>query len=341
DVLIVLLETSQKDSEKYTYNKKLGDILYTKMHRGDRSSTYYEQALTHTPEDLDLIHTLAQNYAEWGQYKKLIQIHQTELPLVKDKTLRTIQLYHEIADIWEKRLFDPEHAIATYYDLLEIYPKHQKTMERIAAVYRRQHQLPELLEILEKIADYASMQDDIDLEIQTKLEIGRLYKQQNQPEFAIQAFQRVLELEEFHEEAFTALEELYQRESSYEDMVEILEEKIRIAAHPENHHNIYLTLGKIYEENINNKIKSIQAYENALQIQPENKNTLKTLQRLYTEQNIIDKLNTNLKTQLTLDISDEEKAELTYLLGEIAQTKLQNTVQTKTYFQQVLHLNAE
>ncbi|HRU50858.1 MAG TPA: tetratricopeptide repeat protein [Planctomycetota bacterium] len=341
DVLIVLLETSQKDSEKYTYNKKLGDILYTKMHRGDRSSTYYEQALTHTPEDLDLIHTLAQNYAEWGQYKKLIQIHQTELPLVKDKTLRTIQLYHEIADIWEKRLFDPEHAIATYYDLLEIYPKHQKTMERIAAVYRRQHQLPELLEILEKIADYASMQDDIDLEIQTKLEIGRLYKQQNQPEFAIQAFQRVLELEEFHEEAFTALEELYQRESSYEDMVEILEEKIRIAAHPENHHNIYLTLGKIYEENINNKIKAIQAYENALQIQPENKNTLKTLQRLYTEQNIIDKLNTNLKTQLTLDISDEEKAELTYLLGEIAQTKLQNTVQTKTYFQQVLHLNAE
>ena len=120
-------------------------------------------------------------------------------------------------------------------------------MERIAAVYRRQHQLPELLEILEKIADYASMQDDIDLEIQTKLEIGRLYKQQNQPEFAIQAFQRVLELEEFHEEAFTALEELYQRESSYEDMVEILEEKIRIAAHPENHLTS-TSIGKIYEE---------------------------------------------------------------------------------------------
>lgn len=266
--------------EKFQLYLKVAEIYHTKLYLGPEAIEAYQAALECKPDDIETLHKLQQLYNEWGEFEPLISAYQKEIPLAKDQA-RVVALYHGIADIRDTKLFDHQQAIAIYQKIREIDPQDFHSMIRLASLLRRQEKWAELLATLREIVSMARNNHDIDAEISAQLEIARIERKlQHTPE-CIAAYQSVLELEEYNEEAFAALEELYLGQKSYHEMVETLEEKVLKINAPEEQLKIYLMLGKMYEENLNNPDSACQAFEKALIIQKDNKTALKSLHRLY------------------------------------------------------------
>ncbi len=341
NLLVILkskLEILTNNEEIFALHSKIGKILNEKIHRGDRAIAHYEEALRLFPESMETIHTLQSIYDNWAQYRHLIALYEQEISLLKEQE-EILRLYFKIAEIWDKKLFDVPKAIETYQKILEIAPENQKAMESTACVFRNRQKLPELLGVLYQIAQYAHQNDNIAKEIETRLEIGKCEKQLGNQQKAIEAFQRVLEIEEFHEEAFSSLEELYRGQKSYHQMVEILEEKARIIHIPEAILNINISLAKIYEEQIGNIEKAIECYEKALKIKEDNKTGLEGLHRLYEKTGNWNLLLSVLEKEKKLASSPQKQAEFSYLAGNIYLIHLGNQEKAYQCFQKTLELH--
>jgi len=322
-------------SEKLALHRKIAEIYRSKLYWGFEAIEHYEAAMELAPQDLDIVHDLQAVYLEWAAFSKLVTAYEHEISLVQGPE-RIIELYHNIGELWYSKLFDENKAIAIYQKLLEFNPNDRRALEKLACLFKVQQKWPILLEILIKLAQLSQEQHDLDAEIAAQLEIGKIQRQLKHTQEAIAAFQRVMELEEYNAEAFTALEELYQGQKSYREMVEILEEKALKVAEPEAKLNIYLMLGKIYEENIKDPAAACRSFEKVLEFQRDHKAALKALHHLYqtTQQSL--QMSRILQRELEFSQDANETAELCFQLANLYANELGNSKQAYTYLHQAI-----
>ncbi|NUM33286.1 MAG: tetratricopeptide repeat protein [Candidatus Brocadiae bacterium] len=332
------LEILKEAKEIFALQCKIGKILHENLHRGDRAIPHYEEALRLFPEDRETIHILQKIFEEWGQYRRLVDLYEKEISLLQDKE-KALPLYFKIAEIWDKKLFDVPKSVDAYSKILDIVPENQIAMESLAGVYRNRKKWTELLVILYQIAQYAQKHEDIVKEISTRLEIGQCEKQLGNQQKAIEAFQRVLEMEEFHEEAFTSLEELYRGQQSYDHIAQILEEKARSIQSPETMIHIHTNLAKIYEEHLSDVDKAIESYKKILEAKEDNKTALEGLHRLYEKKEEWQLLLEILEKEESWAATPHKKAEFSYLAGNLYLDHLDDKEKAYHCFQKTLEWN--
>lgn len=324
---IALAENNEQAFDLYL---KIAEIFHHKLYDGPEAMAAYQAALERKPDDMETMHKLQQVYREWGEFGALVAMYQKEMALTQDQT-RIIALYHGIADIWDTKLFDQQQAIATYQKIRELDPQDFPSMQRLASLMHRQEKWAELLDTLRQVVTMARNNHDMDAEISAHLEIARTERKlQHIPE-CIAAYQSVLALEEYNEEAFTALEELYLGQKSYREMVETLEEKVLKISAPEEQLKIYLMLGKMYEENLSNLESACQAYEKVLLIQKDHKTALKALHRLYETTQQWRQMTRIVQMELELTPETNQMAELCSLLAKLYAEHLDNSQEAMRY----------
>ena len=189
--------------------------------------------------------------------------------------------------------------------------------------------------MLKVLVGDARQRDSIDEEIALQLDLGNIYKKTGERQQAIASFQRVLELEEFHEEAFTGLESLYEGGGMFTDLIETLEDKAQLVTAPQEVVYIQLRLGTLYEENRQDYDQSIACFQKVLSIE-ENMTALQALHRLYQTRQDWNALEEIARRELELASDAEPKADLCFLLGTLNLEYFENSVVARDYFLQCI-----
>ena len=335
-IVICRLKLADNDDEQEVrrLHRKIAAVFEQKLHLGNYAIHHYEKALQLDANCIDTIHVLQSLYQEWGQFKKLVALYQKEIELISDAD-RVIYLHHEIGDIWEQKLFDGHQAIEVFEQLLAEFPQNMETAVKLANIYRRHENWQQLIRVLQMLATDAQQRDSIDEEIALQLDLGNVYKKTGERQQAIAAFQRVLELEEFHEDAFAGLESLYEGGGMFVDLIETLEDKAQLVTEPSKMIDIQLRLGKLYEEKRQDYDQAITCFQRVLAIE-DNPTALRALHRLYQTRQNWSALEEIARRELQLTPGAEAEAELCFLLGTLNLEYFENSDAARDYFLQCI-----
>jgi tetratricopeptide (TPR) repeat protein len=249
---------------------KLGD--FPRAIEANRAVLAIDPANPEALRALDRIYTQAQ---EWGELSDILQRRlSAELD---EATLIEIEL--RLANVLETHLGRSEQAVAAFNRVLDRNPGNAQALEALENLYYNRQSWEELFSIYQQLVQVAATDEETaDCYQRMALLAGEAL---GRPAEAIDYWQRVLELRGEDGEALSQLAALYEGQSRWHDVVDVLERLIFVVDTPELKVEAYHGLGRIYGEKLNNERAALEAWNQARQLDPTDLVALGTLQTIF------------------------------------------------------------
>src|SRR5439155_6028501 len=106
-------------------------------------------------------------------------------------------------------------------------------------------------------------------------------EQFRKPDRAWDALEKILLINGRHEPTLMSLERLYRQERRSAELVETLRRHINAVQDPAVRVELYAQMGQVYEEDLKDVDRAIEAYNDMLSFEPDSATSLAALARLY------------------------------------------------------------
>lgn len=188
----------------------------------------------------------------------------------------------KVARTYDHRLGDAERAIDCYRRVLLIDEANLESLnalERLLAAERRFH---DLVTVLSRKADFAR---DVLEKKELLYRICEIWEDiLDRPDQAIQTYRRVLEEDTEDQNAIEALIRLYERTGNWTLLVEVLREKLEVAADDDERKEILFRIARVCEEQLNDANETILTYRSVLEADGRDRRAMEALDRLYSRE---------------------------------------------------------
>jgi tetratricopeptide (TPR) repeat protein len=255
-------------------------VLDRKLQDYGRAIGYYRAVLELDREHVASLAALDRIYTAAGMYVELAEILQRRIGVEMDADL-LVELELRLAHTFEAYLGNVDQAIAAYSRVLENAPDNSTALERLEALFLSQHRFQDLFDNYQKMVDVANTDEDMAgcYQRMAKLASDALDRELD----AVDLWGRVLDLRGEDGLALAELAGLHERAQRWEELVEILERLVYVVEEPRARVDAYQRLGRTYGEKLERDRQALDAWINALDIDPTNLETLETLKRLYEQ----------------------------------------------------------
>ena len=241
------------------------------------------------------------------------------------------------ARIWE-RLSDSGRAEGRYQAVLELEAENQDALSALERIYRNRGDVVLLAETLLKRAGLTSQDDDQKRKLLA--EAARLYEGPLADEDrAVEAWRKVLEVEESDAQALTALAALYERTRRWEDLVTVLNAQARFTDAAAQRAQLKGRVAELLSDQIDDTERAISAYRDLLDLQPTSLKALTALEGLYARQQQFTDVQEILTRRLSAVTGPKDQIPIYKKLATLAVEKLRQPEEAIGYLQQVLDLN--
>ena len=95
--------------------------------------------------------------------------------------------------------------------------------------------------------------------------------------------QKILLIDDRNAKAYRDLERLYREERKWDALVENYRKHILVTADPDERIDLYTQMGQVYEEELRDPDRAIEAYNDVLSVEPDHTEALRGLARLYEQ----------------------------------------------------------
>ncbi len=222
---------------------RMGQLLEEELDEPERAIASYRQIVERSPDHmptiealeiliteprcrLDAARVLEPLYELKGEWRKLVDALELHLQESDEPDVRRATL-ERIAAIHEQQLDSRQMAFITYGRAFREAPESPTPREHLERLTAQMGNFDELVSIYEeKLEDIY----DYDLVTRLSLRLGELYSVKlGDDRKAVERYQKVLDIEEYHPAALDALDELYARLEAWQELVGVLERKVQIA----------------------------------------------------------------------------------------------------------------
>lgn len=176
-------------------------------------------------------------------------------------------LLRELAELYAKRLHRPHDAIDSLERLLSIEPENVELLGRIADLYEEISSWSKVISTLGRVCDLAHGQD---LAREALGRIGKIYVRLELPDRAITAYSSLLDEWPDDEDAFAALDNLYQHYARWSELDSILRQQAALARDPARRAHLLHRRGKLMLNWLDNPEDASIALRQAHDIDTEN-----------------------------------------------------------------------
>jgi len=328
----------EDESTKIALHFRCARLWREKMEKEDRAARAYEKVLGIDAKNLQAAEALIPIYRAANDYKRLsgalqVQADQTDDPETRIERLRSLAEVYEVHLKDRKSAFD-QHLAALRLDWhIDWVRAGAERLAKESGAFR------ELAEAYEKAAAGASGSEALPL----VRVLAQTYEESlADVDAATLSNLRILDIEENDGGALDALERLYTMADSYSDLIQVLEKKLKLADTGAERREILGKLAFLYEEEIKDPPKAIEAYQSLLQEAGDDLDTLRALDRLYESSERWSELAGILPRELALVAPEETKTliELKLRLGRIRQAQLADIDGAIDCYRDVLDLDA-
>lgn len=321
------------DNELLEYlKKKQAELSIDRL--GDRSEAerHYKEIIELNPNNIEVYHKLQDLYEKEGRYLDLIDIIEKEISVTGDVN-RKIELYMRIADIYYKNINNPDEASSILKKALVLDGANKNLLKKMIEFYEETERYEELVQSIKRMIDNLSALEQIDY----YLKLGEIYESKlKQDEKAIEAYLSILDIDPQNLQGLKALENIYQRLNMHEELVGIYESEIPILSEPTEIVDIHFKAAGVYEEILGDYKRAIEHYTAILDIDSQDINAIKSLERCYQAEQNYEYLVDIYKRHLELTSDPDEKIEILLKMASICHNELKRVDLAEAYYSQVL-----
>jgi len=167
----------------------------------DAAEKTYREVLAENPRFVDALRGLDRVLTRAGRYRELLEVLRAQIDLAVTARQK-ITLYERMAGVYDEEYLDHERAAEALQTVLSLDPEHQDASRELARHFRALERYEALAEHYQKHAQSGSTER----QIETGLQLGRVLSENlKQPDRALAAYERVLELSPNHASALDAL----------------------------------------------------------------------------------------------------------------------------------------
>ncbi len=265
--------------ERVEVLKDLGAAQETKLGHKDLAFLSYCRAFQAAPADEEVrgaVHRLAE---ETGSFEELATVYDATVDDVEKGPVAE-RLYLALAQIYDERLDEAEQAEAALRKVLEFDPTNRAALEGLSRMFSRRGRDAEYVVSLEQKVEAAGSIEERKVIL---AEIAQTYQARlRKPEEAAHAYLRALELEP-DRETFRTLAELYRNEKQWREAADVLTRARDFENEPTDRAALQVEVADLYERGIGDDEAAVAGYCLALELDPECREALSALERLYTK----------------------------------------------------------
>ncbi len=304
EILERRLELSEDAADREALKYRIGKLWEEHLADGLKAVEIFEEILEQNPEhgasiwaleemvernenEAEAARVLQPLYQAKEQWENLVHIQRLLIEASHDPQ-RKLELYDEVATILEDRLGDPAEAFATYVEALQVDAGREQTLETLE---RLAADLDGWEVLIEQLDDRLVDITDFDAVSGLQLRIARIFEVElADAQSAIDRYRRVLEVEPGQETAILALDRLYQHEGQWEDLAEILKQRVFNTEDPEEALELRLRLGMLYQTALEDAGSAITSYQEVLHEDPENETAIDSLEQMFEEGQVVERI---------------------------------------------------
>jgi len=297
----------------------LARILDEELGQIEDAEVAYREVLDRQPGDEDALEALDRIYEAREQWGELAAILQRRLEHTYDEEI-IVDVQFRLAQLYQHELEDHEAAVETYRDLLDIRPMHESALAELEQMHRSREEWEELFDVLERTSEATDVPDE---KVDCFAQMATIAEQMlGRPVDAIDLWNRVLEQDPDHRDALQELGRLYYAEERWDELVGILERQLELVEEPAEQLELYKSLGMVWGEKLENEGPALDAWQEALELDPDDLEALRAVRELYTRRGDYEQLAPILERLIDHDSTDDSDAlaiweELAEIRGEM------------------------
>jgi tetratricopeptide (TPR) repeat protein len=257
-----------------------GDLYETQLASTARAIEAYQAAMDLADGNDDALVALERLYRRderWGKLAVVLE-RRAELFAAGGEIGRANVLRDELATLRADKLGDLEGAIAKLEAQLGAGRDDVDTLRKLEDLYEKTGRTADYLRVLERLADVVPVAERRELLRRVATELAEHAAERDR---AVAAYRRLLALEPDAEDAFRGLERLYRADANWDALVSVLASHIEAVKAPAPRLELYIELARIYEDELRDPHRAIEALLNALAVQEDDASSLTALARLY------------------------------------------------------------
>jgi golgin subfamily B member 1 len=257
---------------------QLAELLERQMQDLGGAIHAYQQALVYDPASRNALVALDRLYRRTEQWEPLIDVLAKRAALDTDDG-NVVKLRLEIGQIWDLRIYDAGQAITAYQAVIHTDPINLTALRALEQLYEKTNQSEKYLEVLEAQLD-ASPSDQDQIALYERMaaaweeRFGKLDR-------AAESLEKIVAVDSRNYNAYRELARIYQQAGKWEALVETYRNHVAATTDVQIRVDLYVAMGVIYDHNLGDVDRAIEAYSDALQCDPDEQRALDALGRLY------------------------------------------------------------
>ena len=246
----------------------------------DRAVEHYQQVLEIDEQHHHSADALERLFQQAERYEDLASIYRRKARMLPSPTDQREQLV-KAAAIYEDILDRPSEAIAVHQQVLEIDPSDLESLDRLIELQTQLGKWSALLETYERKADVVA---DPDARKELFTAMGRVYEDQlDDAGRAIDAYQRVLEIDPDDLAALGRLDGLFVTTAQWRDLLQVLERQSELVSETDARIELRFRVGELWRGHLEDPTQAIEIYRDILVDAPDHQKTLDALTSMATD----------------------------------------------------------
>jgi tetratricopeptide (TPR) repeat protein len=339
DVLERHYDIAPDDEQRVGVLLRRARLFQEQLGRTDSALEDYTRVLDVEYGNVQALYAVAAIWRERGDAQEVVTaLHQTvDRAAAALPAENLVALYRELASLYQSVLAQPFDAIDAWRKLLEVDPRDFEAMAALENLLRAEERWVEAIEVkMGRALAYESAAD----QVREYLEVAQIWENQvGDKDKGTLAYEKILAIDEVHDEAFHALEALHGAAHRSEPLIELYLARLDTRDEVCERTAILRKVAKVFEEQLDDKPQAFDALLTAFEMDFGDLETVRFLERMAQATNRWPELVQAVNGWLLQQTEPAAKITLCLRLSKWYAEDLALPEHAQVYYQQILALD--
>ncbi len=343
-------ELAPNPAEKKQMLFVLGQVYDRELNDPERAIETYSSIMDLDPDDFDAAQALDRLYLQTQRWYDLLAVLERQTELAPSPA-EVVSLKFRVGELWREHLKDLTRAIEGYRGVLQMDPTHEPTLRALEALMAGREEPVLAASVLEPIyesagewdrviAVYEVMQANADDAVRkvellsriAELEERRLSHQSK----AFEAYGRALHVDPSNADVLQHLQRLAADTGHWAKLATLFSGELARLEDTRGKVDMMLRLARVYEEETGQVDEAIATYGAVVEAEPDNKEALVALDRLYSHAQRWDELADVVRREVRIAPTDDAIVALTFRLAQVYELAILDLPKAVAAYKEIL-----
>ena len=272
-VLMRRAEAASSAARSREFKVEAAQLLESRLEEPAKAKELFEQVLAEDPAHEKASESLLRIYEKEGNHQGVVKILEGKADAVRGAERADVMV--RAGRIYEENLKEFSDAVRCYEAAAEADSSNQAALDALDVIYTTSNHFKELLETLERKIEIATTPRQ---RITFFERIAKLHEEEFlDHEAAAKSLERILEIDPAHSATLEALAHHYRALDRWEDVATVYDRDLKVRTDKAKRLEVLLLLARVFSEHLDDTVRAMKVYEEALELEPSHGGALEAL----------------------------------------------------------------